>query len=383
MRLPLFPPPEAEEKKWREVTRKFADEVVRPTVLNDEKERRFRRDHFEEAARRGLTSIAFPKEWGGQAATYQSFYGSIEELARASMSLSVTVGVTTLVEGALLKFGNTMQKERFLRPLLAGKMLGAFSLSEPHSGSDAAALRCAAVKADGGYRVTGTKCWVSTAGQADVYLLMARTGEHKAKGITSFLVPKDTKGFHVGKQEQKLGLHSSPLAELIFEDSFLPSELRLGEEGLGLEVALSQLDAGRVTIGAGGVGLASESIELAWRFLKLREQKHGIPFEPIAQQSLAALYTELQGARALVSAAGISRTRGEDFTLIAAQAKMLGSDVGLKVCSEVMTWVGEPAAVFENGFERLLRDVRALPIVEGTNQIQKIVIAREMEKALE
>ncbi len=381
--LPVYPPPENEEKHWRAVARQFADEVVRPTALNDETAHRFRRDHFDEAARRGLTGISFAKEWGGSAAPYQAFYGSIEELARSSMSLSVTLGVTTLVQGAVLMFGTAVQKERFLRPLMAGKLLGAFSLSEPHSGSDAAALRCAAKKVDGGYRITGTKCWVSTAGSADVYLLMARTGEHKAKGITSFLVPKDTKGFQVGKQEQKLGLHASPLAELIFEDAFLPDELRLGEEGQGLEVALSQLDAGRITIGAGGVGLATESIERGWRMLKAREKNFGIPFEPIAQQSLAGLFTDVQSARALVSAAGLARSRGEQITLIAAQAKMAGSDVAVKVCSEVMTWVGDEAYVFQNGLERLLRDARALPIVEGTNQIQKVVIAREMEKALE
>ena len=186
----------------------------------------------------------------------------------------------------------------------------------------------------------------------------------------------------VGKQEEKLGLHASPLAELIFEDAFVPDELRLGEEGQGLAVALSQLYAGRVTIGAGGAGLAAESIERAWRYLSEREKTYGVPFEPIAKESLASLYTELQGARALVSAAGAARDRGEPITLIAAQAKMLGSDVAVKVCSETMTWVGEAAMSFGVGLERLLRDARALPIVEGTNQIQRIVIAREMENVL-
>ena len=380
--LPIVPPPSEAEKTWRSIARGFADEILRPSALADEEAHRFRRDFFEEAAKRGLASIAFPPEYGGRGQAFVCFYAAMEEVARASMSMAVTLGVTTLVEGAILQYGDDAQKDRFLRPLLAGKMIGAFSLSEPHSGSDAAALRCAAKKVDGGYRITGTKCWVSTAGHADVYLLMARTGEPKSKGITSFLVPKETKGLHVGKQEKKLGLKASPLAELIFEDAFVPDELRLGEEGEGLAVALSQLDAGRVTIGAGGVGIAAEAVEHAWRFMRAREKEFGVPFEPIAQQALAQLYTEVQSARALVQAAGQSRDRKENFTLIAAQAKMWGSDVSVRVASEVLTWCGEGAIAMEAGLERLLRDSRALPIVEGTNQIQKLVIAREMENVL-
>lgn len=380
--LPIWPPPTEPEKQWRDIARKFADEVLRPHALADEAVTRFRRESFDEAARRGLASIAFPTEWGGQGQPYVCFYGAMEEVAKASMSMAVTLGVTALVEGAISRFGNDEQKERFLRPLLTGKMIGAFSLSEPHSGSDAAALRCAAKKVDGGYQITGTKCWVSTAGSADVYLLMARTGEHKSKGITSFLVPKDTKGFHVGKQEKKLGLKTSPLAELIFEEAFLPDAQRLGQEGEGIAVALSQLDAGRITIGAGGVGIATEALERGWRYLRAQEKQFGRPFEPIAQQALAQLYTDVQAARALVQTAGLARDRKEPFTLMAAQAKMLGSDVAVKVASEVLTWCGEGAVVEETGLERLLRDARALPIVEGTNQIQKLVIAREMENAL-
>ncbi len=382
MPLPLFPPPGSEEIHWRSVAKKFADEVLRPSALEDDENCLFRRESFDELAKRALTAVSFPKEVGGQGAPYSCFYSVIEEIARGSMSMAVTLGVTTLVEGAVHQFGTLQQKERFLRPLTAGKIIGAFSLSEPHSGSDASALICRAKKVDGGYRLTGTKCWVSTAGSADIYLVMTRTGEHKSKGITAFLIPKETMGFHAGKQEKKLGLRASPLAELIFEDAFVPDEQRLGKDGEGLAVALSQLDAGRATIGAGGVGLATESLEKGWAWMQARDKKGEAAFEPIAKQSLAQLYTEIQGARALISALGLARDRGEAITLIAAQAKLLGSDTSVRVCSEVMNWVGEAAGSHATGLERLLRDARALPIVEGTNQIQRLVIAREMENSL-
>ncbi len=379
MALPLIPPPSVQEQKWRDIAKKFANEVLRPTVLEDDEACRFRREYFDQAAKLGLAAISFPTSDGGQGQPYVCFYGAMEEIARVSMSMAVTLGVTTLVQGAVSRYGTPAQKERFLLPLLTGKMIGAFSLSEPHSGSDATALICSAKKVDGGYRINGTKCWVSTAGSADVYLLIARTAEHKTRGITSFLVPKETKGFRVGKQEKKLGLRSSPLAELVFEDAFIPDDQRLAGEGEGIAVALSQLDAGRITIGAGGIGIACEALERGWKYFRDREKKYGVPFEPIAQQAFAYHYTEVQSARGLIKAAAESRDRGEKFTLIAAQAKLLGSEVGVKVCSEVLSWCGEQAMSHEFGIERLLRDSRALPIVEGTNQIQKLVIAREME----
>ncbi len=322
-----------------------------------------------------------PKEYGGGGLSFESYYPCLEEIARASVSMAVTVGVTNLVQGALINYGTSVQKTDYLPRLVKGEWIGAFSLSEPSSGSDAASLRCSAKKVPGGYRVNGTKCWCSTAGNADLYLLMARTGEHKTKGITSFLVHKDTPGFRVGKLEKKLGLRASSLAELIFEDCFIPDSERVGAEGEGLKIALSQLDSGRITIGTVGVGIAIEAIVRAWRFLKEKDGE-GRPFAEATQQALGEHYAATQAVRTLVSEAGRLKTKGERITVLAAQAKLLGSDLAMRVSSDACHWMMEWGVMREYEVERLMRDAKALQIVEGTNQIQKVLLAREIGEML-
>lgn len=379
--LRFHPEPQGEELAIRNVTRDFGDRHLRPTAIEDDEKCIFRREAFTEAAKLGLNAVAVGKEWGGLGMGYRAYYGSLEEVARSSMAMAVTLAVTNLVQGALVAFGTDEQRERFLRPLVKGELLGAFSLSEPQSGSDAASLRCSARKVDGGYRLTGNKVWCSNAGHADLYLVMARTGEHKTKGITSFLVPKETKGFHAGKFEKKLGLRASTLAELVFEDAFIPDDQRIGAEGEGFAVALSQLDAGRVTIGTCGVGVAIEALERAWRYLAAREAR-GIPFEEGTQHAFAEAFTMTTAARALVALAADTRDKGGDLTAIASQAKLLGSDVAVRVTGDCIGWMGEEGVKRELEVERLLRDAKALQIVEGTNQIQKLVLARSIREMM-
>jgi len=378
MPLKFLPEPDAEEQKTREAARRFAATHLRPFAIEDDEKSRFRREAFNALAKERLTCLVVPKQYGGEGASYLSYYGCLEELGRASAAMAITAGVTNLIQGGIAAFGTDAQKNLYLKDLISGKLLGAFSLSEPGSGSDAASLRTAAKKVDGGYRITGTKLWCSTAGNADLYLLMARTDENKTKGITSFLVSRDTPGFRIGKQEKKMGLCASSLAELIFEDCFLPEDRRLGQEGDGLKVALSQLDGGRITIGAIGVGLAIEAIERSWHYYL----KAGQPIPEALRAQSAYLYAELQAARSLIRTAAIEKDANRPITRIAAQSKLLGSDLAMKVTSLAIEWMGEAGYRRENEVERLFRDAKALQIVEGTNQVQPEVIAREMEKML-
>ncbi len=374
MTLTFFPEPSEEERSVRARAKSFADRRFRPTAIEDDENCHFRRELFDELCREGLHSLAFPKEYGGSGLKPYAQYAAIEEMARASVASAVTVGVTNLVLGGIAAFGNAEQKEKYLKPLVQGTWLGAFSLSEPGSGSDAASLRCAAKKVDGGYQINGNKSWCSNAGFADLYLLMVRTGEARSAGVSAFLVPKDTPGFRVGKQEKKLGMRASSLAELVFENCFIPESQRLGAEGDGLKVALSQLDSGRITIGVVGVALAIEALDRAWAWAK-----KGGHIEEGVRHGLAIRFAETQSVKNLVTTAAQLKAEGKPITLLASQVKLLGSDLAMRTTSEVITAMGLDGARREWEVERLFRDAKALQIVEGTNQIQCMVIAREMD----
>ncbi|MFM8312997.1 MAG: acyl-CoA dehydrogenase family protein, partial [Deltaproteobacteria bacterium] len=337
------------------------------------------RKAFQVFATEGLIAQGVPKEFGGAGASYRCHYAVIEECAKGPISFSVSIAVTNLVMGGLLVYGNETQKKTYLPKLTSGEWLGAFSLSEPQSGSDAAGLMLKVKKASGGYTLTGTKCWTSSGGEADLYLVMGRTGEHKTKGISSFLVTKDTPGFRIGKKEKKLGLRSSPTTELIFEDCFIPEAQRLGNEGDGFGVALSQLDAGRIGIGACGTGIATAAIEA------MQKELNGpfgatCPFKESIAQKFSEYYARLQAIKLLITTASELKDQNQDIKVLAAQIKLLGSDLAMETSQDLVHFLGEKGCLEENEVERFFRDAKALQIVEGTNQIQRLVIAREMEK---
>jgi alkylation response protein AidB-like acyl-CoA dehydrogenase len=361
-----------EEALFRKKSREFAEKNLRPTAVDDDRDSHFRKELFHEAARLGLTSIVIPEEFGGGSGSYISYFGVIEELARASASFAVITGVINLVQGAICAFGTDEQKRSLLPKLTSGEWLGAFSLSESHSGSDAASLRLSAKKTSDGYLLSGTKLWCTNGGVADLYLVMARTGALGPKGISSFLVTATSKGFRVGKQEKKLGLRSSTLSELIFEECFVPESMRLGTEGNGFEVALSQLDIGRIGIGVCGLGLTSEALDIYYR------ASHKESYE-----GMSRYYAELMAAQALVAHTAQEKDRKERVTVPAAAIKLLGSDLAMRATSRVIDALGVRGVVPEAGVERLLRDAKALQIVEGTNQIQCIVLSRHLEKMVE
>lgn len=357
----------------RETTARFVDEKVRPFVAEDDAKSLFRRELFQQVVGLGYHAFAHQAKYGGKGGSHRAYYAFLEELARGSLSLSVSVSVTNLVQGAIASFGTEAQKNRFLKPLASGEHLGAFSLSEPHSGSDAASLRLRARKVSGGYQLNGTKCWCSNAGYADVYLVMGRTGEDKTRGISSFLVPATTPGFRIGKLEKKLGLRASTLAELIFEDCFVPEDQRLGNEGQGFEVALSQLDAGRIAIGVVGVAATIEAIEAAWKTGLSEGDTH----------HFAGYFAELVALRTLITAAAVRRDAGAEFATLASSLKLLGSDLAVKVCHDAVHFLGYEGCRSGSVVERLLRDSKALQIVEGTNQIQRLVLSRKLDDIIQ
>ena len=382
MSLTLLPLPDPDEKAIRDRAIDYAHQSLFPFVVDDDRNAVFRRDAFNQAASLGLSSLVIPKEYGGQGASYHCHLAALEEISKVNLAMTVVIGVTNLVQGAILDFGTPTQKKDYLPKMARGEWLGAFSLSEPQSGSDAAALSCAAKKVDGGYLLNGSKVWCSSAGYADLYLVMTRTAADKTKGITAFLVPKDLAGFRIGKQEKKLGLRASSLAELIFENCHIPEAFRLGDEGEGFKVALSQLDNGRITIGVGAVGLGLAALTTSWRY---RQEKTatGWEFSDGEQQILSQYFAELQAARLLYFQAAEMKNRGETITTIASQIKLLGSDIAMRLTSDAITLMGTDGYKSDFHVERMFRDAKALQIVEGTNQIQRLVLSRILAQCLQ
>jgi len=377
--LHLLPQAKEDEDRIRGLASNFVDTDIRKHAIEDDQSARFRRSHFDELARLGLVSILTPKEYGGQGLPFSCFVACLEELSRGALATSVMVAVTNLPQGALVAFGTKEQKESFLKPLAAGKWLGAFGLSEPDAGSDAANLKTSATKTQGGYVLNGSKSWCSSAGSADLYLVMARTSEDRIQGISAFLVPADAAGFRIGKQEKKMGMRASPLGELIFENCFIPEGQRLGNEGQGLEIALSQLDSGRIAIGAASVGLSREALDRTWTYRKKKLQANP-DFNDGMGDRLAELFAQLQAVKCLLLEAAHQKEIGNKVTVIASQVKLLASELAMEVTTEVIQCFPTIGLSTSLGVERFFRDAKSLQIIEGTNQIQKLVINRETER---
>lgn len=367
--MPLQYFPDHFEKELVAKTISLSRQLIPPTIRKDDETSRYPKEIFQAMAKEGVVGQLLPKTYGGKEASFESYYACIDQLAQESVSLAIVVGVTNLVMGGILKFGSEAQKANYLPKLAKGEWLGAFSLSEPSAGSDAGSLILPAKKTKDGYRLNGTKCWCSNAGHADIYLVMTRTSDDKKRGVTSFLVEKDTPGFRVGKQEKKLGLKTSTLAELIFEDCLIPESQRLGEEGQGFEVALSQLEAGRIGIAACGLGAATRSLELLFR----AQIKN-------VSDDLAEYYARLIALKSLMHTTTVLRSQGKSKAVLASSLKLLATDLAMELSSFAVENLSLDLCDARVEAERIFRDSKALQIVEGTNQIQKLVLSREMEK---
>ena len=378
-----------------DLTRELADKELRPRVDADERESRFPRETFAVVGRAGLLGLPYPERWGGGGQPYEVYLQVIEELARAWLAVGLGVSVHTLTCLPLAAYGTDEQRDRWLPEMLGGELLGAYCLSEPQSGSDAAALATAAVavrreeegegEGEGGaYRIDGVKAWVSHAGQADFYTVFARTsgrpdGRDRARGISCLHVPASTSGVRAAPAERKMGMRASVTAQMIFDGARVPAGHLIGEEGRGFSIALTALDSGRLGIAACATGLAQAALDLAVGYARERNQfgKPIIEFEGVSFM-LADMACAVEASRALYLAAARRKDAGQEFGPQAAMAKLLASDTAMRVTTDAVQILGGYGYVEDFPAERYLREAKVLQIVEGTNQIQRLVIARSL-----
>jgi butyryl-CoA dehydrogenase len=368
----------AEERLLRDTAREFAQREVAPTAIERDEQERFDRSIFTRMGELGLTGAPLPESIGGGGFSYLGWALVMEEIGAADMASAVTLSVHLLSQFPVLNYGNEEQKARWLAPMIAGEALGAFCLTEPAGGSDAAALRTRADHADdGSYRLTGTKIWISNAPDADRYLVFATVDPSKgSKGITAFLVEKGAPGFRFGAHEKKMGIRACPAAELIFDGAVVPAENRLGEEGGGYRIALSSLAEGRISIGAGCVGIARSALEQSAAYLQQRKA-FGTPLAELQglKFMLAEMARDVAAARALVHEAARAKDAGEPIGELSSLAKWTASDTAMKVATDAVQLFGGSGYSRETGIERLMRDAKGAQIYEGTNQIHRLIVA--------
>jgi len=377
-----------------DLTRELADKEVRPRAEAAERDSVFPREVFRTLGRSGLLGLPYPERWGGGGQPYEVYLQVVEELARAWLAVGLGVSVHTLTCLPLAAYGTDEQRGRWLPDMLGGELLGAYCLSEPQSGSDAAALATTAVadgaegegEAGAGYRIDGVKAWISHAGEADFYTLFARTsgqpeGRDRAKGISCLHVPAATKGVGAAPAEHKMGMRASVTAQMIFDGARVPADHLLGEEGQGFAIALTALDSGRLGIAACATGLAQAALDLAVGYARERHQ-FGTPiinFEGVSFM-LADMATAVEASRALYLAAARLKDAGQEFGPQAAMAKLFASDTAMRVTIDAVQVLGGYGYVADFPAERYLREAKVLQIVEGTNQIQRLVIGRSLAK---
>ncbi len=370
-----------EQREIQQMVRRFAQNELAPHAEEWSERAYFPREIFPQMASLGLAGMLVPEEVGGT--NLGRLMGAVvfEELARADMTTAVWLSVHNMVTNLIYRYGNDTQRQRWVTRLAAGELLGAFSLSEANSGSDAAALTASARREGEHYIVNGSKLWVTSAGVAEVYVVMVRTGpDSGAHGISALVIEKDMPGFSIGKLEHKMGLHASPTGELLFENCRVPVANRLGQEGEGFKIALSSLDGGRINIGASAVGLSSAALEVATRYAQERRQ-FGRPiaaFQGI-QFMLADMAMKVEAARLLVYQAAAKADAGDPaLSLYAAMAKCFATDTAMQVTTDAVQVLGGAGYVHDWPVERYMREAKVTQIFEGTNQIQRVVIARQL-----
>jgi alkylation response protein AidB-like acyl-CoA dehydrogenase len=363
--------------------RTFAEERVRPRARDFEKAGGYPRELFEELAALGLMGMVVPEEMGGTGADTVSYAVSLIELAAADGPLSTIVSVqNSLVASGLVRSGSPAQRERFLPGLVSGKTIGAFALTEADAGSDAGAIRARATREGNGYVLNGTKQFITSGKIAGLTLTFAVTDPGKGKrGITAFLVPTDRPGYHVDKVEHKLGQTASDTCALRFDNLALEGDLRLGEEGQGYVIALSNLEAGRIGIAAQSVGMARAALDIAIHYARERKSFGKVIIEHQAVGfRLADLSARLKAAEQLVLHAAARKDANLPCLTEASMAKLVASETAEAVCSGAIQTLGGYGYLEEFGLAKIYRDVRVCQIYEGTSDIQRLVIARALEK---
>ena len=375
----LLPTREAED--LIALTREIADKELASRVEEHERTETYPEGLFATLAEAGLLGLPYPEEYGGGGQPYEVYLQVLEELAARWAAVAVAVSVHVLSCHPLFAWGSEDQKQRWLPGMLAGELIGAYSLSEPQAGSDVAALSCRAEPTDDGYRITGTKAWITHGGRADVYTLFARTGTPYSggRGISCFLVPRDIAGLTFGPPERKMGLHAIPTTTAHYDGVELPVERRIGPEGKGMAIALSALEAGRLGIAAVATGLAQAALDAAVAYA---HERTAFGRRIIDHQGLGFLLADMaaavETARATYLDAARRRDAGRDHRRQASVAKLVATDTAMRVTTDAVQVFGGYGYTRDFPVERYMREAKVMQIFEGTNQIQRLVIARTL-----
>ncbi|MET0820782.1 MAG: acyl-CoA dehydrogenase family protein [Aeromicrobium sp.] len=371
--------PTEESADLIDLTRSIVAKELRPVIAGLDARAEFPRDVFRTLGRAGLLSLPYPEDVGGGGQPYEVYLQALEEIASASASVGVGVSVHALSCFGLFTAGTEQQKADWLPEMLSGEQLGAYCLSEAHAGSDPAAMRTRAVAAGDEYVIDGAKAWTTHGGQADFYKVMARTSDDGGRGISCFLVPADTPGLTADNPEQKMGLMSSTTATMLFDGVRVPASRRLGAEGQGLPIALAGLDAGRLGIAAVATGLAQEALDVATAYARERESfgKSIIDHQGLAFV-LADMAAAVESARATYLAAARLKDAGRPYTRQASIAKLVCTDNAMKVTTDAVQVLGGAGYTKDFPVERFMREAKVMQIFEGTNQIQRLVISRNL-----
>jgi alkylation response protein AidB-like acyl-CoA dehydrogenase len=370
-----------DERELVGLVRRWAEEQAAPSAASYEEKKEFPRELFGQLGEMGLGGIPYDEKYGGGGQSTLAYLAVVEEIAHAYLALAVAVSVHHLCAFGIHRFGSEDLKERYLPRLFSAEWLGAYALSEASSGSDAAALKTRAERVDGSYRLSGSKRFISHAGEAECYLVMARTGDEGPAGISAFVVEKGWDGFDFGKLEDKMGWQSSPMRDLLFDGCVVPAENLVGEEGIGFQVALEALDGGRLGIAACSTGLAQAALDASIAFTKERQQfgRPVIEFEAV-QFMLADMATQVEASRRLYREVARARGAGEPYSTGASMAKLFASDTAMRVTTDAVQLHGGYGYMTEYTVERYMREAKALQIVEGTNQIQRMIIGRKLSE---
>ena len=367
-----------------ELAREFAREKIEPFAAEWDRTSHFPRDVIDEMGKLGFFGMTTPEEYDGMGLDTVTYLLALEEIAAADSSIAVSMGIHNAIPTTMLvKHGTTEQRERWLKPMARGELLAGFALSEAEAGSDAASLAAQATKEKQGWVLNGAKAWATNAGTADLMMIMARTDSQAArrgaKGISTFIVPTDTKGYTACKPEDKMGLRASNTAAIELSDCRLPADALLGDEGMGFVYAMEGLDAGRLGIGAQGVGIARRALEHCIRYTAERRQfdKPLHDFQAV-QFKLADMATRIEAARALAHRAAVRKDAGDDVGMHASMAKLFASETAMWVTTQAIQLFGGYGYMRDFPVEKLFRDAKVTEIYEGTSEIQRLVIARAL-----
>jgi butyryl-CoA dehydrogenase len=370
-----------EQELIQATAREFAQSEIRPIAAEIDRDARFPHETAKKMGELGLLGIAVPERWGGAGADTVSYVVALEEIAKVCASHAVIMSVDNSLYGdPILKFGSDAQRERFLAPVAGGHVHGCFALTEPQAGSDASNQATTARRDGEHYVITGRKLFITNGREASFALVFAQTDRSKAhRGISAFVIEKGTAGFTVSKTEDKLGIRASDTAELVFEECRVPAANRIGEEGQGFRVALSAIDGGRIGIATQAVGIAAGAYERALAYARERKA-FGVAIgeHQMVQWMLADMTTAIDGARLMALKAATLKDAGKPFTKEASMAKLFAAEMAMKVTTDAVQVHGGYGFIKDYEVERAFRDAKITAIYEGTSQIQKLVIAREV-----